>query len=185
MKATISMILIAVLLFAGCTSHHSVQAEKADDYTSLNKRAKGNKAKVTFLDGQWVLAKNLQFAPDSTSWIDPGTGETQKVSSTEIADIRFLRHGKGAVAGLGVGLAVGALTGVLIGAVAGGDDPDQFLAFSAGEKAAMGGVLLGGLGGLLGIPIGAAKGSEEIYHIEPENSTDVTQKLNDSAQIIK
>jgi hypothetical protein len=55
--------------------------------------------------------------------------------------------------GAGIGALVGAGSGMLIG-FASGDDEPGFLAFTAGEKAALGGAVLGGAGLLLGAIVG-------------------------------
>jgi hypothetical protein len=73
---------------------------------------------------------------------------------------------KRAARGAGIGLVAGAVTGVLVGLVS-GDDPcerDQFLgcflAFSAGEKAAMYGIALGAVGTIGGAVAGASRSGE-------------------------
>lgn len=73
---------------------------------------------------------------------------------------------RGAGRGAGIGLVAGAATGVLVGLVS-GDDPchrDQFLgcflAFSAGEKAAMYGLALGAVGTIGGAVAGASRTGE-------------------------
>jgi hypothetical protein len=58
--------------------------------------------------------------------------------------------------GLGVGALIGAGSGVVIG-LASGDDEDGFVAFSAGEKAAIWGLTLGAVGGVVGREVGADK----------------------------
>jgi len=75
-------------------------------------------------------------------------------------------RGKGAGRGAGMGLVAGAATGVIVGLVS-GDDPchrDQFLgcflAFSAGEKAAMYGIALGAVGTIGGAVVGASRNGE-------------------------
>lgn len=77
-------------------------------------------------------------------------------------------RGKGALRGAGIGLVAGVASGVLIGMASGDDscneDTDYFnfcnLAFSAGEKALIYGVALGGVGTIGGAIVGASTGSE-------------------------
>jgi hypothetical protein len=75
-------------------------------------------------------------------------------------------RGKSAGRGAGIGLLAGVAGGVLVG-LASGDDPchrDQFLgcflAFSAGEKAAMYGIALGAVGTIGGAVAGASRTGE-------------------------
>lgn len=63
--------------------------------------------------------------------------------------------GRGALRGLGIGFGVGAVSGALLG-FADGDDSGGILSFTAEEKAGMGAIFFGGIGGLLGAGIGAA-----------------------------
>lgn len=78
---------------------------------------------------------------------------------------------------MGLGLLAGALTGALAG-LADGDDTETFLQLSAEEKASIGAIFLGAIGGLVGLIIGVAVGSKDIYrtgHESPQFTTP-TQK---------
>ena len=93
------------------------------------------------------------------------------VSKILIEDIKLIQTrkpgggGKGLVLGGGIGFSVGAL----LGAMGGNDDPGLF-SYTAGEKAVIGGVTLGAIGGVLGLIIGSVKikipinGSMDMYH---------------------
>lgn len=61
---------------------------------------------------------------------------------------------------VGVGLLVGAGTGALIGLASGDDDPQQWFAFSAEEKALMGGAMLGVTGAVVGLIVGLVRRSD-------------------------
>ncbi len=60
----------------------------------------------------------------------------------------------GLLRGAGIGLLAGAGTGAVLGFAAGDDPPGTFLAFTRGEKAAAGGLVLGTIGLLAGGVIG-------------------------------
>lgn len=62
--------------------------------------------------------------------------------------------------GLGIGVITGGLAGVLLGLSSGTDGDGGFFEFTAGEKAAMGGIGGGILGGLAGTIIGSMSKSE-------------------------
>ena len=57
----------------------------------------------------------------------------------------------------GVGLLVGAGSGALIGLASGDDDPQQWFAFTAEEKALVGGAMLGLTGGVVGLIVGLVR----------------------------
>jgi len=65
-----------------------------------------------------------------------------------------------------IGFLGGALTGALIGFAGGSDPPGTFFPLTAEEKALSAGGIFGLLGGLVGLPVGAALGSKHVYRIE-------------------
>ena len=159
--------LAFILLWGiGCTHTHILAPEEPGSYASLNERAAQQGTHVMLADGQRFSAAALQMTPDWTSWIDPASGSVMNVATSEVAAVQFNRHGRGAWEGLGLGLLSGAVTGAAIG-FADGDDESGFLTSTAEEKALGGGILLGGAGGLLGLLVGAAVGSKDVYLPEP------------------
>jgi hypothetical protein len=105
---------------------------------------------------------HLDRQPDTLRALD---GDTLVLDSTRCAlsDVWRLDVSRGRksawAAGLGIGVVAGALTGALLGAVSGNQEQGLFngclFLCSAGEKAAAGAAVLGGLGGLIGVVIGA------------------------------
>lgn len=86
------------------------------------------------------------------SWA--GGNEIHQVPREDISKIRVYRgQRRRAMRGLAIGAVSGAVAGGFIG-LAGGDD-HGFLAFTAGEKAAMGGIALGLLGAAAGLVAGS------------------------------
>ena len=69
----------------------------------INRLAQRKKALVALADGRALKVSSLQMTPDFTSWLDPETGRFESVATAEIREIRFVRHGKGALEGLGIG----------------------------------------------------------------------------------
>jgi hypothetical protein len=63
--------------------------------------------------------------------------------------------GQGALRGAGLGLLIGGASGAIVGFASGDDDPAQWFAFTAEEKALALGVVLGAGGALVGGIIGA------------------------------
>ena len=62
--------------------------------------------------------------------------------------------------GMGIGFLAGAGFGVLIGLADGDDPPENFIQFSAAEKAMLGGAVLGAVGGVVGGVAGLASRTE-------------------------
>ncbi len=93
----------------------------------------------------------------SGTWLNQqvkvGIGSLTKLEVSRGRKSRFLQ-------GLGYGLLVGAATGAVIGAASGDDDPSTWFAMSAGEKAAVGAISLGLLGGIVGGVIGLSSPGE-------------------------
>ncbi len=86
-----------------------------------------------------------------------GQSEVVRVQAHQLRRIQvYGGERRMAAKGLGYGAAGGALVGVGLG-LADGDDPSScwLMCYSAGEKAAMGGVLLGLTGGVIGLIAGA------------------------------
>ena len=155
---------IAFLLFCkvGCVHTQAPTLGEPGGYASLNRRAAEHDAHVTLAGGRHLPATALQVTLDLTSWIDPASGAVMNVATPEVTAVQFTRHGRGALEELGIGLLSGAAMGALVGFASGDDDPG-ILAFTAEEKALLGGVFFGGIGGLLGLSFGAAIGSKDVY----------------------
>ena len=157
MKTRFSLFLILATILTGCTHSHIVRPSESKSYVSLNKRGLRQQATITLVKGRKLKGDKLRFAPDSTSWVDPHTQSVIAVPTAEVTHILFVRRGKGALEGLGLGFLTGALFGVPF-ALAGWIDIVLFL-----------GPYVGALGGLIGLPVGIAVGSQEIYRIEHES----------------
>lgn len=102
-------------------------------------------------------------APDGVTFAN----DAGVLPPTSVAKVTDVRHGRGAAEGAGIGALIGAATGAAIGLADGDDEcsPEGwcFLAFTAGEKAVIAGVLLGGVGGVIGLVAGAITGSKFVY----------------------
>ena len=77
------------------------------------------------------------------------------VERSEIVELEVsIQRQRRVLKSLGVGLLVGAGSGVLLGLASGDDPPEMFLAFTAEEKALVGGAMLGLTGGVVGLIVG-------------------------------
>jgi hypothetical protein len=93
--------------------------------------------------------------------VQPVDGDTTAVIA--FAQIRKLEVSQGvqrqALRGFGIGLLAGGAFGAVLG-FADGDDSQGFVQFSAVEKALLGGLVFGGIGGAVGLAAGSATRSE-------------------------
>jgi hypothetical protein len=156
MKACGVGVLALLVVAVGCTHTTVMNPSNLQTCARLNDDVGHRKAAITLTDGRNFAAKGLLLAPDSTSWLDPRTEELRTVPTAEVMEIRIVRHGKGALQGLGIGFLTGALTGAVVG-FADGDDPPGWFSMTAEQKA---GVLA------VGPVAGAAVGSRDIYRFE-------------------
>jgi hypothetical protein len=155
---------LVFLAVTGCTHHKNI--------TEAHELV-GDEVVLEGQHGRQVTAVGVA-GPGGITFYDKANGGM--VPPNEIAMIKDTSHGRGALEGLGVGAGLGVLTGAAAGFASGDDEcsDEEFciLEFSAGEKAVIFGVLLGGIGGVLGLVVGAAKGSTTIYE-HPQSGTSV------------
>jgi hypothetical protein len=150
--------LLLVVVVAGCTNRKTIM--EAHELA-------GSEVEVSGRYGQKVSAVGVA-GPGGVTFVDKASGGV--VPAEEIYRIDDTSHALGAVQGLGIGAGIGAVLGAVLGYSAGDDDVGDdgshggdLFELSAGDKAAIGGILLGGLGGLVGLVAGAMKGSTTIY----------------------
>ena len=166
MKYVVFAAAIALVL-TGCSTLRRADSAAVIQFSEINKQAQRARARVILTDGQQYRAFQLQVTMDSTSWFDPKTGRVRSVATGAISEITFIRKGRGALQGLGIGLVVGALSGAFLGLVHGDDPPcgESWICFrfTAQQKAMIGAVSLGSLGGAVGSLTGAILGSKNRY----------------------
>lgn len=168
MKPILIPFSLLILSFLGCVSSRHVENNPGYGYAIVNVRSQTGKAYIRLADGKKMKAFNIYMQSDSTSWTDPGTGNIMTIATQRIYSVSFKNRGRGALEGLGIGFLVGVVWGTVAG-YALGDDPPNILydRMSAGEKSIILGVGLGLFGGVIGLPIGAAIGSREVYYFGP------------------
>jgi hypothetical protein len=131
----------------------------ADDAVDI---AAGRRLRVTVPGSVGLVGSLLALDDDSLTLQFEGQTRPRVFRRDEITGVAVSAghrsRGKGALIGAGIGAGIG----LAIGLASGSDDPNQFLAFSAGEKAAFGVLLLAPLGALVGLAVTPAERWQEL-----------------------
>lgn len=153
MKRSISPIL---MLIASCT-HQQPQSTLHERY--------GEDVNVVLATGMGIDAR-VEQTP--TGFVLRDT-QGNVVPYESVGSVEHVSHGMGALEGLGLGVLIGGGVGAVSGLASGDDRCDDtenecdVFNFTAGEKAILFGILIGGVGGLVGLAVGAVKGSKDVY----------------------
>jgi hypothetical protein len=150
------LVVLAALVLAGCTHHRPLDAASPESRSHVNARAEGEYALVTLHGGEEAPARGLHVAPDVTTWLDSDTGEARSVPTTSLASVRFTDRGRGVLEGIGLGTAIGFAFGTVAGTL---DDSGGIVQFSP----LLIGAGYGMAGFLVGIAVGAERGSRTVY----------------------
>jgi len=130
---------------------------------------------VTLTSGETLYPDAMAYGPDQSIIIND-RGQQIVVYTNQVQNIRTINRGQGLLEGLGLGILIGGGGGALLGFAGGDDSGDQFLNFSAGDKAVIFGVLFGIFGGGLGGIIGLVAGSKNEYDYQtPQLGVQPTQ----------
>ncbi len=164
-----SLVMLSVNLYAkerrGVTL---IIQRKSDQIKNIRlKDTPGETSAITGIKGELITVK-----PNSLLLLD---AEGKDVS-IDIADIRVItivkksKVGKGALYGLLIGGVIGVVEGIREG-------KDGFI-FSSSELAAMGGLVFGLLGALLGAGIGAAAVKDKTIQIEGMTDSEIKEAMD-------
>ena len=162
-------ILIFGITFTGCSSSYIVssQPHEADglSFSEFNAEVNDQSGTIIFTDSSTLDCRNILSQPDSTSWVNPITGERDARSSQNIRKIILKSRGRGVLEGIGIGILSGGAAGLLSAVTVlhvtknGGGEPDPYIF--------IGMPALGGVTGLLtGCIIGAVSGHTYKYEFE-------------------
>lgn len=151
--------MLALSVFTGCAgARHTLHL---GDTAQANRQFAGRAVTVVLTTGAAYPAEALRFAPDSTSWVDPGTGDLLSAPTSGIFEIRHRdrRRAVGRATGrTAIGGAIGG--GIALGLA--GYDSGGCLIFCSGEptsgERAEAAVVFGLTGALLGAAEGAVLG---------------------------
>lgn len=109
-------------------------------------------------------------------WYDTTNKGMYRFEYQELGKAEIYKKGKIGRSVL-TGLLIGSAAGALIGLASGNDSKDEFLAFSAGEKALGLGIFGGGIGAITGLIIGAAAHKTFTIHGKKENYDRMRTKI--------
>lgn len=115
---------------------------------------------IELTDGSRVRARQVTIGVQDIVFRDE-QGLDRSFPRAAVREVRNASTGRGALKGMGGGaLATGAAFG-LIGLMSGDDSPNQWFAMTAGQKGALGLVVGGALGAIVGLVAGIAGGDTE------------------------
>jgi len=163
------MLVAGFVLLAGCTHMRTFSG-----YDEINMAAKDQLAEMNLLDGSVIECRNIHVTADTISWLDFDDCR-QSIAAREVGEIVIVRSDRGAWEGFRVfmiGGSVLAAGAVILGVAAlGSDDPSSGYAGMIAIGVALKSITIGVVGGaLLGVPIGAAIGSSDVYVIQEETA---------------
>jgi hypothetical protein len=147
--------MVASACLAACTHRGSVSnTDSLDGSTVTVELSNGAEVKATV---EVVTAGALLHTEDGVD-----------MNLTDASKVTEIRRGRGALEGLGIGVLIGGAAGAAIGYADGDDTCTGFCVFrtSAEEKAVVAGIALGAVVGVVGLLVGVARGSRDVYHFE-------------------
>jgi hypothetical protein len=170
MKAWGTGVLALLVVVGGCTHSSMVNPLDLEACLRLNDEVGNRESVLTLADGKEHQTRGLILTPDSTSWFDSHGGKLRTVATTEVVEVAVVKRSGGALEGLRIGLLTGTLVGASLGLVDSNAGAGILAPWGAGQRAALCGSLLGGLGGVVGFPLGGGVGSRDVYRFEAPRS---------------
>lgn len=158
----------------GCSSTYTVSSTGKPDaefsHQEMIEELAGRDVTIELKDGISILAKEVKISNDSASWVDVSTTERTNVATSVIKKIVIKSHGIGALEGMGIGILIGGTGGIILGSSGSGGGT-----FGREGAIAMGVIVVGGAGLVVGLISGATIGHSYEYEYQ-------TTEQNDSLQ---
>ena len=166
------LLLLLALAASGCASFtHAVDLA---DPSRANADFAGRDATVILTDGAEYDAVSLRLEPDTTTWVDPGSGQLLAIPTSAVAVVQRRDRGRAVWRTARNGALVGAAVGAVLGGIVGNEFVGAFGQPTTSERAsgvAFFGVVFGVGAGIEGGVIGALAGlvvdPTERYVVEP------------------
>lgn len=110
-------LLLALAALTGCASVRSYPIDTRDPEVrqQLTERAARRDVTVRLLGEAGIQARALSVRADSTSWVDPVTGESRTVSTRLIRAVTVPGRRGGTLSTIAIGIGSGAVVGGLLG----------------------------------------------------------------------
>lgn len=156
--------LVCLVAVAGCTHQRRL--------THVGELANMDELEVTGNDGRTDDVEGFAERGGEYALRTEGGGIIQYADIKQVVEIR---RGRGALEGFGIGALIGGGTGIILGLASGDDTCENeghcWFTLSAEGKAILGGIFLGGTAGLLGLVVGAMRGSRFVYSTDGGQSS--------------
>jgi len=160
-----SLVILVVLAFVLLLPGASPAKERPGAMLRLEKE-----------DGRIIRGELLEVQGESLIILDHEGLEKSSYRLEELKRI-VIEKKSGLLKGLGLGLLIGGGGGAAIGLIS-GNDKQGFFAFTAGDKAILGGIAFGLLGGLSGAVLGALSGADESIDVRALSDTEKKKALD-------
>ncbi len=150
------MVLLAVATCTACSSRHHLGVHDDASLVKFNRDHAKRGGQLRLVDGRRLDADWIHVEADSTIWLPVLPGTTpHRVANDEVVQIVSSRSGRGALDGLIIGFVSGFAIGVASWGASDSYDtpPGPILA----------GLALGGVGALVGTPVGAGVKHDDKY----------------------
>jgi hypothetical protein len=142
---------------------------------AAGEKRKGAEVLIHKKDGQMIKAELLAVKEDRLILMDASDSTDVTCTVEDIQSLRIVKRAK-IMKGLGIGSLSGGIAGSSLGLLSGNDEPG-FMSFTAGQKAAILGIGLAVMGGVIGAVSGAIAGIDESVDLEGRSSADIENIL--------
>jgi uncharacterized protein YceK len=176
------LVVLIVFTLTGCATMRVVDTQAPSPYAEVNKATQGRVVQVQLADGRTLEATDLDVAPDVASYVD-ADGQMHTVATDTIEQIRLVRHGRGALEGLGIGLMMGAASGAMVGLASGSTCDEGDLFCDPGFFALAFGALGGAAGSLVGLAAGSVRGHHTVYHLRVDEQALAERDVGAAKQV--
>lgn len=161
------VLLVGCLLLAtGCQATEQIRGAggNPEAIAEIEEQSQGQEATLTLVTGDERTVKAVTVGADTVYWTDAATSTAHATPRTCVEQVRFERHDKGFLQGLGIGTGSGLVGGG--GAIAGFSAAGQCEGLAALACGLLGVAVLT-TGTVAGSTTGAILGHDDIYVIQP------------------
>ena len=151
-------VLLALLVLTGCASFQgSSLIVEPDRLGEVAAEVAGGQGILSLVDGTRYLVEGLRIEPDTTSWVDPQTGDLRLVATPFVAVFESRNRRRSMFRGAGTGAVVagiaGASLGLLICSDVGCGEETPIIVLGLGALSMPSGAFWGGVIGAISDPL--------------------------------